>query len=396
MKVIVIGAGVVGLAIAVELAQRGADVTVVEKNTPGSGTSSTSYAWVNANNKEPISYFELNRAGLQGHKKIAAEGAWLQQTGHVEFATDEAHRAELEARVGRVRGYGYEVETVSPERAQELIPELIVPENWKSGVFFPQEAHCYPSLYLGHLLDQAAGLGVTVLTGVAVTGFDTPDQVAAPERAAAPGKQARVTLSDGTTLSADRVVSAAGRWTNQIADLADVPLPMVEFQQPGDVTVGYLAITNPLPVSMNRLMTSPWLNVRPAGGGRLLLQALDVDVTADPTHVPDVDSDVAEELLSRLRAVLKNTEGARVAELQVGQRAMPRDGLSVIGTPTPAPWLYIVATHSGVTLAPILGTGVASEIFGEDEPLFAEFRPDRFGGDVQPEAPRPPRRPGEQ
>lgn len=102
MRVVVIGSGVVGLAISVELAERGADVTVLEKNTPGSGTSSTSYAGVNANNKEPISYFKLNRAGLQGYQKIAARGAWLQQTGHVEFATDEAHRADLDARVGRV------------------------------------------------------------------------------------------------------------------------------------------------------------------------------------------------------------------------------------------------------------------------------------------------------
>lgn len=232
-----------------------------------------------------------------------------------------------------------------------------MPENWESGVFFPQEVHCYPSLYLGYLLGQADRLAVTVLTGVAVTGLVASELES-------PGQEARVVLSDGTTLSADRVVSAAGRWTNQIAGLAGVPLPMVEFQQPGDVTVGYLAITNPLPVSMNRLITSPWLNVRPAGGGRLLLQALDVDATADPTQVPDVDSDVAEELLSRLRAVLKNTEGARVAELQVGQRAMPRDGLSVIGKPMAAPWLYIVATHSGVTLAPVLGSGVAREIFG--------------------------------
>ena len=56
MDVVVIGAGVIGVSVAVELARRGAKVTIVESEWPGAGTSSTSYAWVNSNSKEPVSY----------------------------------------------------------------------------------------------------------------------------------------------------------------------------------------------------------------------------------------------------------------------------------------------------------------------------------------------------
>ena len=50
MKITVIGAGMIGVSIAAEAAERGADVTLIDKHSPGSGTSSLSYGWVNSNN----------------------------------------------------------------------------------------------------------------------------------------------------------------------------------------------------------------------------------------------------------------------------------------------------------------------------------------------------------
>ena len=93
MHVVVIGAGIVGLTIATNLAERGASVTVLEQDAPGTGTTSTSYAWVNANNKQPESYYQLNLAGLQAHWRLAEahHGDWIVPQGHLEYATDEAH-----------------------------------------------------------------------------------------------------------------------------------------------------------------------------------------------------------------------------------------------------------------------------------------------------------------
>ena len=385
MKVVVVGAGIVGVSIAVELAKRGAEVTIAERDSPGSGTSSTSFAWVNSNNKEPSSYYELNLAGLEAHAKLAATGAsWLQTTGHIEFATQLPHVNDLRERTHRLRERGYEVESISADRVRELASDVIIPDDCHSAVFYPRESHCFPSLYIDNMLDQAALLGVSLRRNGEV-------------RELAPvGRGARVTFSDGSSMFADYVISAAGRWTNQIAELAGVPPVMAEYERPGDVTVGYLATTNPLPVTLDRIITSPRLNIRPAGDGRLLLQALDLDVQADPFDVPATDSVTAQEFISRLNYVVKNTDRAVISSLKVGQRAMPSDGHSVIGASAMAPWLYLVATHSGVTLAPMLGTAVAGEIFGEPEPLFVDFRPDRFFGQGELPKPHVPRRPGEQ
>jgi len=387
MDVVVVGAGVIGVSIGVELARRGAKVTIVEAEWAGAGTSSTSYAWVNSNTKEPISYHALNRAGLEAHHRLATDiggGDWLARHGHLEFATDDAHRQELLARVSRLREREYEVEALTVARARALIPDLLIPNDCDAIAFFPREAHCYPNLYLAYMLKQASMFGVAVMNRVTV------------KQLSEMGGRACVGLSDGTELAADQVVSAAGRWTSEVARLAGVAFHMAEFHEPGDVTVGYLAVTNPVPVSIPRILTSPWLNVRPEGGGRLLLQALDLDRTADPRVTPTIDTAVAKELVSRLQTVLKNSEGATIEQLFVGQRAMPADGFSAIGPARSAPWLYIVATHSGVTLAPLLGTGVAGEIFGDTEPLFADFRPDRLIGEAEFTAPSAPRKPGEQ
>jgi glycine/D-amino acid oxidase-like deaminating enzyme len=383
MDVVIIGAGVVGVSVAAGLARRGATVTLVERDVPGAGTSSTSYAWVNANGKEPRAYYDLNRAGMHAHRELAAGGAeWLRVNGHVEFAVDDVHRRDLRSRMERLAGRGYPVEEITPGRARELLPDVNVPAEADTIAYFTAEAHCFPLVYLAHMLRRARTAGVRLRTHATVTAL----------RETTTG--ADVTLADGTVLNADTVVSCTGRWTAELAALAGVEVPVLPFRTPGDVTVGYLAETDPVPVELDRLVTSPWLNVRPAGGGRLQLQALDLDRTAEPGRTPP--EGVADGLLTRARALIPNTESAVVSRLMVGQRAMPADGRSIIGRPSGVPWLYVVATHSGVTLAPLLGERVPAEVFGAEEEMFADFRPARFAGATEITPPRTPRKPGQQ
>lgn len=388
VQIVVIGAGVLGLSAAAALARRGARVTVVDQHVPGAGTSSTSYAWVNANKKEPQAYYDLNLAGMEAHRRLAEAtgGGWLGTGGHLEVATDPAHAAELEQRMARLRGHGYAVEEVTPERARQLVPDLLLPLDAGPLAYFPSEAHCYPQLYLAHLLTTAEELGVQVVSGARVKDFDVD------------AGRPVLRLADGTALGCDRVVSCVGRWTGELLAQADLPLAMETFTHPGDATVGYLSVTSPVPVALPGLLTTSRLNVRPDGAGRLQLQALDLDRTADPRAVPGTDSPLAEELLDRLASVLRHTRAATISELRVGQRALPADGLTVAGPVPTLPWLYVVATHSGVTLAPLLGDLVAKEVYdGVDQDLLAEFRPDRLlAPDARRARARPPRRPGEQ
>ena len=51
----------------------------------------------------------------------------------------------------------------------------------------------------------------------------------------------------------------------------------------------------------------------------------------------------------------------------MARRAIPPDGLPLVGRLPDSPWLYHVVTHSGVTLAPLLGRLVAEEIVNDTD-----------------------------
>ncbi len=371
-KWIVVGAGIIGLSVARELARVGVDVTVLEARTPGSQTSSTSFAWVNASQKVPDSYFRLNVLGMEEHVRIAAGKAeWWRQNGHLRWARPGPEAEHLAAVVSEMVRTGYPVEVVSRARALDLEPGLVLPQSVESVTYFPTEGHCYPALLMGKMLSDLRMHGGRL---------QAPKEVAS---VSAGPTGARVVLTDGEVLQADGVVVCAGRWTQDLLATADAYVPLQPFTGPGSTPVSFLAVTSPVPSPLDRLLTTPFLNVRPHGGGRLLLQAPELDVDADPSAVPSLDSPLGAEFLTRLRHCLRDTEGARLESLVVGWRVLPGDRQTVAGFVDDHRTLYVVATHSGVTLAPLLGRLAREEITtGRDDPLLEPFRPVRFAGGV--------------
>ncbi|WP_411838506.1 FAD-dependent oxidoreductase [Paenarthrobacter ureafaciens] len=119
--------------------------------------------------------------------------------------------------------------------------------------------------------------------------------------------------------------------------------------------------------------------VRPDGSGRLIVQGLDLDTDADPLAPPPIDGIQARELCRRLINVLAAADSVRIETLRVGQRALPADGLTVAGNLGNTGRVYALATHSGVTLGPLLGRLAAQELLlGREEDSLAPFRPQRL------------------
>src|ERR1700687_1866457 len=96
---VVIGAGVIGASVAAALASSGLRVTLLEADQPGRATSRWSFAWLNSNDKAPRLYHDLNHAGIRAWADLAPDldgAAWYRPVGHLELATSDAGRAELE------------------------------------------------------------------------------------------------------------------------------------------------------------------------------------------------------------------------------------------------------------------------------------------------------------
>ncbi|TCC36206.1 NAD(P)/FAD-dependent oxidoreductase [Kribbella speibonae] len=384
MKVIVIGAGVVGSATAFALSRAGARVTVCEATYPGAGTSGESYAWVNSNRKEPREYFDLNVDGMRAHSRWhqdLAEGAldqWLWRTGHLEWSTEPAHSALLDEKLERMAAWGYPSQLLEPAEALALEPALRLDDGVDRVVSYPQESICVPEMMISTTLRAARALGAEVLTGAEVTRIERRDG-------------ARIHLADGTVVAGDVVVTCAGRWTEQLLASAGVDqVPMAPTEARGLPAIGLLAHTRPRPLRLTRLLTTSRLNVRPQPDGSMILHGLDLDSAADPARGADTAGSLATELSERLSGVLRLDGPVEIQRLQVGRRSIPADGKTVSGFTGNGAWLYVIATHSGVTLAPLLADYAAQEVVqGNPVDQLAPFRPDRFATAAQrPETPR--------
>jgi glycine/D-amino acid oxidase-like deaminating enzyme len=87
-------------------------------------------------------------------------------------------------------------------------------------------------------------------------------------------------------------------------------------------------------------------------------------------------------ILDRIATFVPGARGVALERLTLGFRPMPRDGFPIVGPAPTSGDIYMAVTHSGVTLAPILGEHVASEVLAGGDDVAAEalapYRPTRF------------------
>ena len=172
VRMIVIGAGVMGASVAYRLAQAGAAVTVLEATRVGGGTSGISFAWTNANKKPPKAYQELNVAGMKAHAALADEfGAtpWWHGGGSLEGEAEPDRKAQSE-NVEQLRSWGYAAEWITPQHALELEPDIDPAVIGDAPVaFFPEEGWLDPVVYAHAMLSAAQRRhGAKIVCGVRV------------------------------------------------------------------------------------------------------------------------------------------------------------------------------------------------------------------------------------
>jgi glycine/D-amino acid oxidase-like deaminating enzyme len=364
----VVGAGILGAAVAARLAAAGLRVTLLDQDQPGRATSRWSFAWINSNDKGPRPYHDLNHAGIRAWAELAPEldgDAWYRPVGHVELAT-AGTAAELEARVKRLTGWGYPARLADPAEAAALEPALRVPPD-AAAAFFPGEGYLLTEPLIARLVARAESRGAQVLTGELgrVTGL---------EAGAAP----RVRTAAGAALETDDVVCCAGRWTPALAEV-----PLIPWENKGSTAPGLVVRVGPA-AGLVRLVHTPELSLRPHPGGLLHLEAEDAAAAVDlRTPEPELRR-WAGELLRRARRSVRGLDDARVVELTVCARPLPADGQSIVGRLPGAPGVYVAVTHSGVTLAAHLAGLITADLTTGTPPApLAPYTPARFTSGIQ-------------
>lgn len=357
-KVVVIGAGIMGAAIGYELAKRGAQVTILERAAPASGTTGDSFAYLNASTKVASRpYFGLNWLGLAGWRIWEHEtGAALPlQWGGAVYWRDDAERAgQLASSVKTLQQWGYDAEPAALDDVRRLLPSVEVADV-SGGAFYSEEGAVDPVGAVDALLARATRHGARVIHPAEVVDF-----------AVSAGRVARVRTRDAE-FPADTVVVAAGLGSQQLAQRLDVRLPL----KPSS---GVLLHTQPQPRLLDKVVFAPGSSFR---------QTLDGRIVGSSSHegAPSgLDAeDAGRRILAAASRYLPQIRNAAIARVSVGQRVVPADTFPVAGFAPKVGNVYVAVTHSGITLAPVLARWAAAEILdGISVDLLDGFRPQRF------------------
>jgi glycine/D-amino acid oxidase-like deaminating enzyme len=361
---VVVGAGLIGASIAYRLAAAGQTVTIVERDYPGAGTSGTSFAWTNSNEKTPFNYHNLNVLGMRAHRALQNEfGArpWYHGGGAVEWRSAAEEAAELDERVERLSGWRYPVEWISVDHLHRLEPALAPDATGGAKIaYFPDEGWIDPAIYIEFFLGQARAHGAKLhratVNGIILSGSHVRG----------------VTTAAGEKIEGDYIVNCTGRWANDLGQDLRMTFPLAP-------TLGLLVYTAPVASGVQRIIRTSGVNFRPDGAGRITLHSGydEANLTLDSRSAEI--RPVAVKIIERARKLYPDLKGVAPEAMRVALRAIPGDGLSAIGPVPGISGYYAAVTHSGATLAPWIGEVVAAELTkGTSAEALNDFRPARF------------------
>jgi glycine oxidase len=367
--VVVVGGGVIGLAVAWRAAGRGLRVILLERSQPGGGAS-----WVAAGMLAPVTearltelpLLELGVASAALYPDFVAElesqtgiQPGYQRYGTLVVARDRDEAEALERELEVHHSLGLAVDRLRASEARRLEPALAPTIRMAIEV---RNDHAVDP----RRLTQALGAAATAAGAQIRSGVEVKEIICQPDRVAG------VRLSDGERVSADHVVIAAGVWTGGLEGIpAEVQIPI------HPVKGQLLRLHDPAgPGLVSRVLRTGGGYLVPRGDGRYVLGATMEERGFDTT----VTAGAMLELLRDAAEVVPGITELVIDELIAGLRPATPDNLPAIG-PGLLSGLHWAVGHfrNGILLAPITAEIIAAELRDEEPPEVARaFAPSRW------------------
>nr|WP_042188527.1 FAD-binding oxidoreductase [Kibdelosporangium sp. MJ126-NF4]CEL18301.1 Sarcosine oxidase beta subunit [Kibdelosporangium sp. MJ126-NF4]CTQ97786.1 Sarcosine oxidase beta subunit (EC 1.5.3.1) [Kibdelosporangium sp. MJ126-NF4] len=237
--VVVIGGGVIGVSTAFHLAEAGADVVLLERDTLGSGSTSRAAGGVRATFSDPVNV-ALGLRSLEAFERFGTRpGAEidLRQNGYLFLLDDPDDLAAFEAGVVLQNSLGVPSRMLSVAEACALSP-FISAEGLLGAAFSPRDGHCTPEAVVQGYASAARRLGARIQQHRTVTGIAIDDGEILGVR------------TDQEFVATSTVVCTAGAWSASIGEMAGVPLPVQPLRRQIRVTQP-LAVPPDLPFTID-------------------------------------------------------------------------------------------------------------------------------------------------
>ncbi|HWV36936.1 MAG TPA: FAD-dependent oxidoreductase [Vulgatibacter sp.] len=213
--VVIIGGGIMGLALAWNLAKRGRrDVLVLEESYLCSGASGRNGGGVRAQ-WSTATNVRLAKRSIELCRSFAREfgiNVWFRQGGYLFLAPDDEQAARLEKNALLHNELGVATRMLSPGGAKEIVPQLDG-GKFVAAAFNPDDGVVFPWPFMWGYAQGARKAGARVETFTKVKGIETG------------GGKVIAVHTDRGVVKCEVLVNAAGAWSPGVARLAGVDLP---------------------------------------------------------------------------------------------------------------------------------------------------------------------------
>ena len=346
--VAIIGGGLIGLSIAWRLAQAGRAVTVVERDTVGSGASLAATGMLapaaehepGSDPLLPLALESLRRWPAFRDELEAASGRAIdyRTDGTLVLAIGRDEVDRLRFRYDLQRRSGVAAEWIAGTEVRRREPALR--PSVTAGVFCPQDHQVDPRLVMEALVAACRAGGVRIVEGACVTALDWTG-----------GRVTGLSTAKGA-LRAETVILASGAWSGEgglLPDALALPVRPLKGQS--------LALkTTPRTGTLTHMVWTEQVHMAPKGDGHLIVGA----TVEDCGFRPGVTAGGLYALLEGARRVLPGIEEMEVQAVWSGFRPTSDDDAPILGEI--APGLVVATGHhrNGYLLAPVTADAVAA------------------------------------
>jgi D-hydroxyproline dehydrogenase subunit beta len=372
---VVIGAGMVGAAVAAHLAATGRTVCVIDRSGPLGGTTAAGEGNILVSDKLPGPELALALRSLALWREFAGTAeVEFEAKGGIVVAHDADQLAGLSAQADRQQAAGVEVTGLGQAGLRDAEPHIA--PDLPGGAFYPQDCQVQPMLAA---MAYLARPGVPGVVRAEAVGFDP-----------AAGRL----VTDQGRIAAPVVVNAAGPWSGEVARRLGSDLPVRPRR-------GHILVTEPLPpVIGHKVYECDYVGAVASDSGALACSAV-VESTASGTVLigssrdyggalpggsgrpPPPETRVLAEIARRAVSLFPLLRQVRAIRAYTGYRPACAGHLPVIGPDPSVPGLYHATGHegAGIGLAPAtaeLLTALIDAAPTRVDP--APFSPARFSG----------------
>lgn len=376
-RIVIVGGGAVGCAIAWQLARLGArDVLLLEKSGLTHGSTWHAAGLVGQyRSRADLTRLMQSSVALMDELQAETPMDW-RQVGSLRIASSQARWLEYRAAEPIARRYGLAFELLSPAQAKQRFPYLSL-DGVVGAAFVKRDGYVDPASLAQAFAARARSLGVSIAEDATVTDFERR------------GDRVEAVRVGEQRIKCETVVLATGMWARQVGRTLGLDLPVATLVHQYAVTDKSAGVPLDLPT-----LRDPDLNfyLKPDSGGFAIGGWEANTVTAFKDDVPIAfGRELLPEDLDRLAPILEAAgrrlpivEEMGLRQIISGPIPITPDGEPILG---PAPGfanLYLaVGFTAGIAASGGAGRALAEWIV-EGKPGFElpTLDPRRFGQEV--------------